>query len=342
MSQLVDAAHDHGVGPLLWQALESTRGPGLQLRNALADGVRAAATADVFIQRDMQVVLAALAAAHVRALVIKGSALAYTVYSKPWLRPRTDTDLLVPYGDVPAAMQALERCGYTRSDALTSGTFVSHQIAFERTDEHDVHHVVDLHWKVVNPQILADSLPFEDLWGQAEPAPALGPAARVPAPVASVLLGCIHRLAHHQGHDRLIWLYDLRLLTAGFDDTDWRALERLACSSGVAGLCLDGLRQAQDHLGMPLPKALPGALAAAARAEPSQQYLQGTVRQRDVLLSDLRKLKGWRARLRLLREHAFPPVAFIRQRYGVNNPLLTPALYVLRLVTGAYQWGRPW
>jgi hypothetical protein len=78
--QLVDAADDHGVGPLLWHALESARGPGLQLRDALADGVRAAATADVFIQRDMQVVLAAFATAHVRVLVIKGSALAYTVY----------------------------------------------------------------------------------------------------------------------------------------------------------------------------------------------------------------------------------------------------------------------
>jgi hypothetical protein len=264
------------------------------------------------------------------------------MYPKPWLRPRTDTDLLVSYGDVPAAMQALERCGYTRSDALTSGTFVSHQMAFERVDEHDVHHVADLHWKIVNPQVLADSLPFEDLWAQAQPAPTLGPAARVPTPVASVVLGCIHRLAHHQGHDRLIWLYDLRLLTAGFDDTDWRALEQLACSSGVAGLCLDGLRQAQDRLGARLPEALAGALAAAALAEPSQQYLQGPVRKRDVLLSDLRRIKGWRPRLRLLREHAFPPVAFIRQRYGVNNPLLTPALYVLRLVTGAYKWGRPW
>jgi len=341
VSQLVDAAEDHGVAPLLWQALESTRGRGLQVRDALAYRVRAAATADVFVQRDIQVVLAALATAGVRGLVIKGSALAYTVYLHPWLRPRTDTDLLVSYGEVPAAIQALERCGYTRSDALTSGTLVSHQIAFERVDEHDVHHVVDLHWKIVNPQVLADSLLFDDLWAEALPAPALGPTARVPARLASVVLGCIHRLAHHQGHDRLIWLYDLRLLTAGFDDAEWRALGRLACSSRVAGLCLDGLRQARSRLGAHLHEDLEATLATAAPAEPSQQYLQGAVRKRDVLLSDLRRLKSWRARLRLLREHAFPPVTFIRQRYGINNPLLTPALYVHRLVTGVYRWGRP-
>lgn len=341
VSQLVDAAEEHGVGPLLWQALESARGPGLALRDALADGVRAAATVDVFVQRDIQVALAALAAAGVRALVIKGSALAYTVYPHPWQRPRTDTDLLVSYGELPAAIQALQQCGYTRSDALTSGTFVSHQIAFERVDEHDVHHVVDLHWKIVNPQILADSLPFEDLWSQSQPAPTLGSTARVPAAVASVVLGCIHRLAHHQGQDRLIWLYDLRLLTAGFDDAAWRALGQLACSSRVAGLCLDGLRQARSHLGAHVHEALEVTLATAAPAEPSQQYLRGAVRKRDVLVSDLKRLKSWRARLRLLREHAFPPVTFIRQRYGITNPLLTPALYVHRIVTGAYKWGRP-
>ena len=341
VTALARAADDHGVGPLLWQALESARGPGVELRDRLAPAVRAAATRDIFIQRDMQGVLAALAAAGVRALVIKGSALAYTAYRHPWLRPRTDTDLLVSHADVPSAAQALERCGYSRSDALTSGTLVSHQVAFERVDPHDVHHVVDLHWKVVNPQILADSLPFEDLWAQSQPAPALGPTARVPSPVASIVLGSVHRLAHHQGHDRLIWLYDLRVLTSGFGDAEWRALGQLACSSRVAGLCLDALRHARDCLAARLPETLEAALAEAAPAEPSRQYLERTVLKRDVLVSDLRRLEEWRARLRLLREHAFPPVAFIRQRYGINNPLLTPVLYLHRLVTGAYKWGRP-
>ena len=99
---------------------------------------------------------------------------------------------------MPARHAALESCGYTRSDALTparSSAIRSPSSASTRTT---CHHVVDLHWKIVNPQVLADSLPFEDLWGHAQPAPALGPAARVPAPVASVALACIHRLAHHR------------------------------------------------------------------------------------------------------------------------------------------------
>ncbi len=341
LSQLVDLADDHGVGPLLWHALESTRSPGLELREALAPGVRAAATRDIFIQRDMQVVLAALAAAGVRVLVIKGSALAYTVYPHPWLRPRTDTDLLVSRDDVPEATRALESCGYARSDALTSGSLVSHQIAFERVDAHDVHHVVDLHWKIVNPQMLADSLPFDDLWQTAQRAPSLGPAARVPSAVASIALGCIHRLAHHQGHDRLVWLFDLRLLSDPFCDADWEALTQLAGQRGIAGLCLDGLRQSRDRLGGRLPEPVEATLAISAPAEPSRVYLQGTVHKRDVLVSDLSALGDWGSRLRLLREHAFPPAAFIRQRYGVDNPWPLPALYLHRLMSGAFRWVRP-
>ncbi len=340
VARLAEAADDHGVGPLLWQALASVSGPARGLREELGHRVRAAAARDIFIQRDLQLVLTALASAGVRALVIKGSALAYTLYEQPWLRPRTDTDLLVPYSEVPAATRALESCGYARCDDLTSGTLVSHQIAFERVDRHGLYHVIDLHWKVVNPQVLADSLPFEELWRDARPALPLGPPARVPSAGASIVLACIHRLAHHQGDDRLIWLYDLRVLTTAFDEREWRRFCELACARGVAGLCLDGLGRAREHFNICVPRAVEDELAAAAPGEASRQYLQRVLRKRDVLVSDLTTLKSWRARARLLREHAFPPPAFIRQRYGVTSAWLLPALYVHRVVTGAYRWVR--
>lgn len=339
--ELAEAAIEHGVGPLVWSALGETGGEA-HLRSLLAHDARAAATRDLFIQRDMQATLAALSAAGIPALVIKGSALAYTLYPEPWLRPRIDTDLLVSIDNVSSAACVLEQRGYSRSDALSTGTLVSHQIAFERLDANGVHHIVDLHWKIVNPQVLADTLPFHELWGDARPAPALGPAARVPSDIASAALACIHRLAHHQGHDRLIWLYDLRLLTTRFDTNAWTALQHLARTKGIAGLCLDGLRETADLFGTAIPTEVTSELGRSApREASSKQYLHGQVQKRDVLLSDLKHLRGWDARLRLVREHVFPPAAFIRQRYGVRSSWLLPALYLHRLVTGTYRWVRP-
>lgn len=338
---LVEATDDHGIGPLVWQTLSGAAGIGGELRDRLAARVRAAATRDLFVQREMQRLLDSLHRAGVPALVIKGSALAYTVYEQPWLRPRTDTDLLIRESDVDRAALAFAECGYRRSDALTSGQLVSHQVAFERTDEHDVHHVVDLHWKVVNPQMLADALPFDVLWSEAQQAPALGPAAMVPSLAASIALGNIHRLAHHQGQDRLIWLVDFLKIAERCRQRDWTRLIELARSSRVAGLCLDGLTQARSRLGAEFPEAVERALSDAAPDEPSRVYLERTVRKRDVLVQDLATLSSWRSRLRLIREHVFPPAAFIRHKYGTHSRWPLPALYLHRLVTGAIRWVRP-
>jgi hypothetical protein len=339
-TSLVDAADEHGVTLLLWERLSRSGEPGA-VRAALDARARGAATRDLLVRGEMEHVLDAIAAAGGQVIVFKGSALAYTVYPQPWHRPRTDTDLLTAPGDVPVVSAAIESCGYTRSNALTSGRLVSHQVAFERVDAHGLHHVVDLHWKVVNPQVLADVVDFEEVWRDAGTAPALGASARVPSPVTSAVLACVHRLAHHQGHDRLIWLYDLKLLSERFSAAEWERLCDVAAAKRVSAICLDGFSQAHRLLGAPLPSRVATRLAEAGTDDPSRRYVDTTVHRRDVLVSDLARLPGWGARLRLVREHAFPPPAFILQRYGLHSAMWLPALYAHRLVTGAWKWVRP-
>ena len=335
---LLAAADAHGVSTLVWETLARVDGPAARVRAELDALARSAATRDLLVQAEMRRVLEAVAVAGARAVVFKGSALAYTLYCQPWHRPRTDTDLLTSQADVPAVSGAIVSCGYRRSDALSSGTLVSHQIAFERVDAHGLHHVVDLHWKVVNPQILADVLTFDEIWPHAVAAPALGPAARVPSVVASAILGCVHRLAHHQGHDRLIWLYDLKLLTDRFTPEDWESLCRIATDRRVSAICLDGIRESEGRLNARVPPAVAGRLEAAGVDDPSRRYIEAEMRKRDVLASDLAALSGWGDRLRLLREHAFPPSSFVLRRYNRRNRLWLPALYAHRLVTGACRW----
>lgn len=334
------AAADEGVEALLWEALRGGTGAALDLQRGLDARVRTAAARDLLVQREMCRLLDQLAAAGVRALVVKGCALAYTVYRQPWHRPRVDTDLLIARDHLDEATRVLVSMGYTRSDAIATGTVVSHQIAFERVDAQGVSYVLDLHWKIVNPQVVANALEPDELWERRQMAPALGPAAAVPDPVDSVLLASIHRLAHHQGHDRLIWFYDLRLLTSRFTPSMWDVLVTRACERSVAGLCLDALERARERAGVQLPDDVVRGLERAAPAEPSRRFIEGPVKKIDILESDLRTLPSWGARLRLLREHAFPPAGFIRQRYGVKSRLLLPALYLHRLLAGAAKWMR--
>jgi hypothetical protein len=61
----------------------------------------------------------------------------------------------------------------------------------------------------------------------------------------------------------------------------------------------------------------------------------------DVLLSDVTALPDWRARARLVKEHVFPPAAYMREAYGISGRGWLPALYIWRFATGARRWFRP-
>ena len=58
----------------------------------------------------------------------------------------------------------------------------------------------------------------------------------------------------------------------------------------------------------------------------------------DVLLDDVRVLRGWRPRLTLLKEHLFPDVAYMRNTYARGSAAPTLWLYARRIVTGAAKW----
>src|SRR3954447_14768707 len=74
------------------ELLLAARQPGCDLAGEMRDAVALEAAREV----DVQLVIEALAAAGIRAVLIKGAALAYTHYSRPELRPRVDTDLMIP------------------------------------------------------------------------------------------------------------------------------------------------------------------------------------------------------------------------------------------------------
>lgn len=332
------AAVEQGIDALVWRRIEHAAGPLEGLRDALYPGVRAAVSREIFLQAELQAVFAALDAAGIPVLVTKGTALAYACYAEPWLRPRADTDLLVRRADVEAAAAVLEARGYSRSVAISTGEHVSHQAAFERRDPNGVRHVLDLHWRIANPQVVAGALAFDALRAGSRGIPALG--GRTPSAADSLALACVHRLAHHQGHERLIWLHDMVTLARTMDMDAWRAFADLAGRQGIAAICLDGLSAARRYFRLPVPPGVEERLAAAAPGEASRIYVDGPVTRRDVLLSDLAHLGTWRARIRLLREHVFPPPAFMRQRYGTHVRWPLPALYLHRFLTGAARWHR--
>ena len=168
------------------------------------------------------------------------------------------------------------------------------------------------------------------------PIPALDACAEGLAPPHALLMACLHRVAHHFDPPTLIWLYDIHLLASSMSEEDAARFVALAVDSGLAAICARGIALAQHHFRTPLPAALDQLVPAGD--EPLAAYMDEAFRPFDALISDLRALRGYRARWQLLREHLFPPSPYLRAarpRLG-SGPL--PWLYARRIVRGVSRW----
>jgi hypothetical protein len=318
-------------------------GDALHLPTALVEGLRAGAhgqAAMELAQRvELQRLVLAFRAAGLDVLLMKGASLAYDVYPDPAWRVRSDVDLLIRPADRARTRACLEELGF-RSEPEVSGRLATYQFHTARIDAHGVRHLCDVHWKIANPQRFAGAIPFDDLAQSAVPIPMLGPDARGLGRAHALWLACVHQVAHHYDRDMLVWVYDVHLLAEALDDTDLARFLALADRTGVRRICWRALLLARTRFGTIIPPAALATLEAAPREEPSTVFLNPGVRPVDVLLDDLRVLRGWQARLTLLKEHLFPDSVYMRRIYarGSSAPLLW--LYCRRIVTGAAKWFR--
>jgi hypothetical protein len=216
-----------------------------------------------------------------------------------------------------------------------------YQAAYTRMESR-LPHTIDVHWRIANPQVFARAYSFAELLARATPVPALGAAASALADVDALVVACIHRVAHHAGEERLIWLYDIHLLAERLAAADRELFLATAEEKKVVAVCADGLRAAAHAFHGVQTAALVERFAHARieRRELSAVYTADGLRKMDVLISDLRALDGWKQRAGLILQHLFPPTSYMRSAYGISNGALLPVFYVWRIARGASRWLR--
>jgi hypothetical protein len=275
--------------------------------------------------------------------LLKGRPLAYTIYPQAYLRPRGDTDVLVPERQRGLAHEVLLDAGYA-AETTDARELAAYQRSYTHEDRAGLQHSIDLHWRLSNRQIFSRMFSFDELRASAEPVGALGAGAMTLSPVHAMLLACLHRVTHinapyfvagvrYLEANRLIWLYDIHLLASGFSDADWARLVELATAKQLRAVCADGLRATAANLGTPIPRQVMESLAAAGLSEPAAAYLRRGF-WRLSLLAELPALTTWSERARLVGEWAFPPTEHMFAKYGLRRRWLLPYLYVHRAVAG--------
>lgn len=220
---LVDAAHQHHVVPYLSANLDRLD-ISAQAKSELEVAAGRQYAGAAVLAADLSAVMDSLRAAGVRALAVKGVALAAQAYGDYSIRGAGDLDLLVPPEELACAHQALLKAGWKAAAGypVPGSTWAWRHLV--RTG-HELtlvgsHSEIDLHWHLAPTRTTFPD--FEVLWGRR----ATVSVAGHPTPTLSPYDALTHS-AGHAAKDEWRWLRSLLDVHALMADGDtWGSVDR--------------------------------------------------------------------------------------------------------------------
>lgn len=328
----------HDIGPLLVYKMESLPSSSC-ISEFVSDELQRMArdqlVNDALIEKELIRVLQSLGTEGVRVLVMKGSALSMSIYPRPGLRPRCDTDLLISSSDSDQVAKNMRQLGYLLSP-VTSGDVVNSARIFTKAGPFGTTHVFDVHLDLSSyKHRFSDEMQFEKLW--ASSIPVGSQAIRSISRHYALLLACFHRAVHfsHTG-ERLIWLYDVHLLIQSMKISEIKSVISSARKYHIQSLVQDALRQSRYWFGTEVSLDNFGVDLSSEDIELSE-ILFCNNKKRSIRLKTLNEvghLVSWREKFRYLSYRVFPPVDYMLDLYDTNRKWALPFLYLHRILKG--------
>lgn len=165
------------------------------------------------MERQLSDILDAFVAENISALVIKGPALALTLYPSPAARPCSDIDLLVRPDEYLKARSVLDRigyrCGYRRFENFRE-LFNSEPFS-HRTDSTKPYEV-DLHWNIFQYHGLKRGNDADEFFDRKITVETPRLTFHTLGTVDALIQAAFHLVLHHPESLRLIWISDIALL----------------------------------------------------------------------------------------------------------------------------------
>ena len=282
-------------------------------------------------------VLRALQSASVPVIVLKGAALAETVYPNRSARPMGDIDLMVRESDLQRAHSALLSVGYTSLTQLTveAQARISHHL-YPLVNANRM--AVELHWTLVRPD-----RPFrpdlDGLWERAQPTE----IASVPVWVLSpedLLLHLSLQVSQDRFAGTLRSLCDIDHAAHCYrNEINWRTVRQRAVTWSAQHSAYLSLRLASELLGTAVPDEIldelqPGDFDRRLLAWATDRLLVRLDGPWGLGPRFMRVLRteSYRQKMRSLLRMAFPSREVVAEPYGISPDSRTVYLYyVIRL-----------
>jgi hypothetical protein len=257
--QVVRSSLQHGVTPALAVMLRDRADVPRVLVDKLQRCYRDQLARHVRTLADLQRLAVLLGESGIRWAVVKGPALAETVWPRPDLRLYVDLDILVERQRLGEAMALLEAHGTTFVDR--NWPFILERMQGELSMSLPFRTPLDLHWHLVNDPHMRRVLrfPIDEILERSS----MTKLGRLAAPVMDPIDTVLHLAYHmvHSGGHRLVWLrdFDLALAAPGMD---WNELSRRAARQGCSAALAVSLERTRQVLHP--HRAFPRAASAGA------------------------------------------------------------------------------
>ena len=250
-------------------------------------------------------------------ILLKGAALALTLYEDPALRPMNDIDLLLRPENLAAAVQRLRSAGYEER-SLGSGDDVGYLHHFIFDDPH-TRVRLELHRTLPLLPDADDGLQW--FLGQARAHTQDDLSFLTLTPAANLLHQAAHAVLEHGGEQGAIaiWYYDIDLLLRRQGEAiDWRQTIARARTLEWEAALHQAILLARRYFATPTPAAIDDWLQLPATGMSGYNTLRSlTAANRSssrLILHMLRDLT-WRQRLTQIAHLAFPARAYMQRRY---------------------------
>ncbi len=313
---ILPMAEAEGVAPLLWWKL---RAWGTQSdTEAFPAGVRTLVTAlapayyetlahNTLLLQALERILKAFQEAGIEVIVLKGAALAQTVYEDIGLRPMNDLDLLVRPKSLRKAVKVLQGLGF----APLKHHYLGYQFLIVSENVS-----VELHWDI--PDREGEQ---KLLWSQTQSLPPWMKSVFTLNTGAQIVHLAVHAFWQHRAYLRLIWLYDLHLLVKEYKWADWQALLQTSEVWGRQQALFNALTVLKVCFQDDVPDT------TSMRRIPAGD--SGVTLTWDKFVK-VWQILDWKFRLNMIIQGLFPPSGYLRRRYSIRHPFLIPFYYVYR------------
>lgn len=289
----------------------------------------------IFVEQQLKEILDQFKKEGIRLIVMKGPALARSVYHDPALRPGSDIDILVHPDQVLKARKAMESIGYVCDKKYfdISKKFNNEEVYLHTSRKH--YKIVEVHWNLY----VSCSVEISQFFDRAIQINYKDISFETLNPVDALLYNALHMIMHHDKDVRLIWIYDTTLLARSLQyPSDWQMLQENSVLYGATRSIQVTLEMARLWTGLVLPPGFDD-LTSWPQPEKTEQaaldhiYLSHS----DIMFDKIHFMwycsKNRREKISLLKYLLFPPAEMIYNEFPGSPRWMLPVNFVRR-------WGR--